>query len=218
MQTKRIVKIVIDILMFFVFVYLMAYRPGSGLLPHGIFGTILFTLFIVHHILNINWYKAIPKGKYNARRIFLLVIDVLLFVCMILMAISSMSLSGMIFYNSPFPLSMWGRALHSVSNAWGFTLMAIHVGFHTNSPFNKLEKKLESKKIAFKIIYYVLSVIIFGICVFFFAASGILQKMFFIPTGDYLFYTTIGTIFQLILSTLGICIAEHWILKLFSRF
>ena len=44
---------------------LMAYSL-IGELFHEIAGSLIFILFIVHHILNRKWYSNVAKGKYNA--------------------------------------------------------------------------------------------------------------------------------------------------------
>ena len=48
---------------------LMAYSL-IGELFHEIIGSLIFILFIIHHILNRKWYGSILKGKYSAKRIF----------------------------------------------------------------------------------------------------------------------------------------------------
>ena len=60
------IKIVIDMLMYFIFVILMGHHITENLI-HEILGTILFILFVVHHILNYKYYKTIFKGKYNLK-------------------------------------------------------------------------------------------------------------------------------------------------------
>ena len=124
--------------MFLVFVYLMGYQPGRGLLLHGILGSTLLILFFVHHVLNVKWYAGLGKGKYPPARVFFLVIDFLLLAAMIGMAVSSILLSGDIFRFSPFYGTRTARTLHTLSTAWGFLLMLLHLGLHTHTPLEKL--------------------------------------------------------------------------------
>ncbi len=42
----------------------------------------MFVLFILHHILNRGWYRALPKGRYSPARVFQLVINLLLLLVM----------------------------------------------------------------------------------------------------------------------------------------
>ena len=60
----KIFRIVIDITMYILFVLLMGHHIIDEL-PHEVLGTILFTLFIIHNILNYIFYKSIFKGKYR---------------------------------------------------------------------------------------------------------------------------------------------------------
>lgn len=74
------------------FLVQMAYHiTGNSL--HEWLGTILFVLFVLHHILNRYWYKALFKGNYSAVRILMTIINVLLFAAMVGMVISGIMLS-----------------------------------------------------------------------------------------------------------------------------
>ena len=64
---KNTIKIVVDIIMTILFFVLMAYRL-TGRTMHEYLGYLIFIFFILHHILNFNWYKNLPKGKYNLNR------------------------------------------------------------------------------------------------------------------------------------------------------
>ena len=57
----------------------------------------MFTLFIAHHILNVNWYKALFKEKYSAIRVVTLVIDTLLLVSMLAQIYSAVIMSHHVF-------------------------------------------------------------------------------------------------------------------------
>lgn len=61
-------KIATDVIMTVLFLCMMAYHITGNKL-HEWLGIILFALFILHHILNMKWYKGIFKGKYSAVRI-----------------------------------------------------------------------------------------------------------------------------------------------------
>ena len=71
MRTK--IRLMIDISMTVLLPFLMAYSL-IGEAFHEVVGTAIFVLFIVHHLLNRRWYGALFKGKYNARRIFQIVL------------------------------------------------------------------------------------------------------------------------------------------------
>lgn len=142
---KKIVKILVDILMYLDFIFLMSHGTVRNLTVHALSGIGLFALFIAHHILNIWFYKTTAKGKYNANRIFLSATAWILFVLMILMAVSSMLASGMVFDFSPFVFSETARTIHTMSSSWGFVVMSFHLGLHTDSALVRLEKKICGK-------------------------------------------------------------------------
>ena len=120
---------------------LMAYSLIGEML-HEIIGTAIFVLFIVHHILNRKWYGALFKGKYNARRIFQTVLDMLLLVIMLLQPISGILMSKHLYTFLPaLSISAQARSTHMLLAYWGYTLMCIHAGTHLVAPMKKLFKK-----------------------------------------------------------------------------
>lgn len=129
MKSKQILKIAIDIAMTVLFLALMAYHVTGNSL-HEWLGVTLFLLFIVHHILNFKWYKGLFKGKYTASRVLMAAVNLLLFAAMVGMMISGIMLSREVFSFLNLRAGMFGRRLHMVSTAWGFCLMAAHVGLH----------------------------------------------------------------------------------------
>ena len=181
---KRKIKILLDIIMFIIFVYLMSYKAGRGLFLHGVFGCILFVLFIIHHLLNIRWYFGLNKGKYNFTRKSFAIIDFILFADMILMAISSIMMSGSVFSFSPFISTQFARDLHISSTAWGFILTALHLGLHTNSLFKKIIRIIRKTNKKYLIyIYNFLFFIFLALGIFCFIKSELWKSMFIIPKG-----------------------------------
>ncbi|MBS4764411.1 MAG: hypothetical protein KHX06_10630, partial [Brachyspira sp.] len=65
---KKIIKIFVDIIMTILLFLLTAYH-WTGDTIHEYLGFSLFFFFILHHILNFNWYKSLFKGKYSFNRI-----------------------------------------------------------------------------------------------------------------------------------------------------
>ena len=211
---KRKIKILIDIIMFIIFVYLMSYRAGGGLFLHGVFGCVLFALFIIHHLLNIRWYAGLGKGKYNFTRKSFAVIDFILLGIMILMAISSVMMSGSVFSFSPFIATQFARDLHVSSTAWGFIFMALHLGLHTNSSFKKFARIIKATNKKYALYFYNLLFFIFiALGIFFFIKSELWKSMFMIPKEFRNFNLAIFYIEYFII-TLAIC----QIFYLFSYF
>lgn len=58
------IKITIDIVMVILLPMLMAYSL-IGEKFHELIGTVMFILFITHHVMNRKWCQALPKGRYN---------------------------------------------------------------------------------------------------------------------------------------------------------
>ena len=143
---------------------LMAYSLIGEML-HEIIGTAIFVLFIVHHILNRKWYGALFKGKYNARRIFQTVLDMLLLVFMLLQPISGILMSKHLYTLLPtLPISAQARSTHMLLAYWGYTLMCIHAGTHLVAPMKKLFMK--SKKIIAAVCVAVACISVYGCAAF----------------------------------------------------
>ncbi len=160
---KRKFKIIVDILMFLLFLYLLSYRPGMGLMYHAVVGIAQLSLFILHHLLNLNWYGTLFKGRYGFRRILLTASDFLLLIAMGFMIVSSVMISGMIF---EFGIRMtgWWRRIHVASSGWCFLLTGFHVGMHLQGAFAKLEKKMRRVSWLYRLIQVMLAAA--GICCF----------------------------------------------------
>ena len=172
------IKIVIDILMYFIFVILMGHHITENLI-HEILGTILFILFIIHHILNYKYYKyykTIFKGKYNLKRTFILVIDLLLLISMIGMMISGVIISSDVFTFLKLPTTIFGRQLHMVSTSHAFVIMSIHLGLHLGVFINKLNKKMKNS--VFEYVYYLILILIVIYGVYSFKRLNFISDMF----------------------------------------
>lgn len=91
----------------------------------------MFLLFILHHILNGNWYKTLFKGRYTPARVFQLVVDILVFLAMLGLMVSGIRLSNHVFAFLNIRGGMsFARLLHMAASYWGFVLMALHLGLH----------------------------------------------------------------------------------------
>lgn len=93
MNPKSILKIVVDVLMTLALLFLMGYQFW-GDTAHEWAGAGMFVLFVVHHILNGNWYKNLFLGKYSPLRVFQLFVDFLVFLAMLGLMVSGMMLSN----------------------------------------------------------------------------------------------------------------------------
>lgn len=155
-------RIIIDVIMYIFFIILMGHHV-TGNLIHEILGTGIIVLFIIHNLLNIKFYKVIFKGKYNLKRVFLTLIDILLLFSMIGIIVSAVIISNDVFAFLKIQTSILGLKLHMLSTSWGFIMMSIHLGLHLNGLINKINKKLKSS--IFEYIYYLafLLILVYGI-------------------------------------------------------
>lgn len=130
MKPKAAFKIAVDILMTLGLLFLMGYQFW-GDVAHEWAGAGTFLLFILHHILNGNWYKSLFKGRYTPSRIFQVIVDVLVFLAMTGLMVSGIMLSNHVFAFLDIHGGMsFARLLHMAASHWGFVLMALHLGLH----------------------------------------------------------------------------------------
>lgn len=119
MKPKAAVKIAVDILMTLALLFLMGYQFWLDA-AHEWVGAGMFLLFILHHILNGNWYRTIFKGKYTPARILQLVIDLLVFLAMVGLMVSGIILSNHVFDFLNIRGGMgFARLLHMAASYWG---------------------------------------------------------------------------------------------------
>ncbi len=98
---------------------------------HEIIGTVMAILFVIHLIQNRKWVAAIPKGRYNARRVFQTVLDLMLLIFMILQPLSGVLMSKHLYtFIQISGNSSVMREIHMTLAYWGFVLTSIHAGTH----------------------------------------------------------------------------------------
>lgn len=132
MNAKAKLKIVLDVAMTLVLLFLMGY-PWWGDVAHEWAGAGMFALFIAHHILNAGWWRSLGKGRYTPARVFQLVIDLLVLPAMLGLMVSGVMLSNHVFAFLPISGGMsFARLLHMASAYWGVVLMSLHLGLHWN--------------------------------------------------------------------------------------
>ncbi len=127
---KHQIKLAIDILMTICLLFLMGYQFWKEA-AHEWVGFFLFFLFVMHHILNVHWYKSLIHGRYTWIRVILCVIDILLVADMIGLVTSSILLSEHVLFFLKFQgLISSARVLHMATAYWSYVLMALHIGLH----------------------------------------------------------------------------------------
>ena len=139
------IKMLVDIVMSIALLGCMSYLLiGEEL--HEWIGTFLIILFIIHHILNRNWYPQIFRKPYTPIRILQLLINICMGLSMLGLIISSVILSRYVFSFLPIQGSVsFARVLHMVSAYWGFVLMAAHIGLHWGIILGFIRKGMKLK-------------------------------------------------------------------------
>lgn len=200
--------------MYVIFLYLMSYRPGQGLLLHGILGCVLFALFFLHHLWNRRWFHTVLRGRYGPARLFFDGTNLLLFAAMCAMVVSSVLMSGEIFSFSPFMQTQFARTLHAASAAWGFVLMILHVGLHTHGALARLGRIMDSTVFAY--VYRLLygAAAAGGLWLYF--QSPLFHDMFLIPKGNVPF-SPLAFYGEYLFITIAACLLVHLAMDALSR-
>jgi len=134
-----LIRLVIDLSMTVLMLVAMAYQI-TGNTIHELVGVLLFSLFIVHNILNRRWYTTIFKGKHNLRRILSIAVNLLFLVSMAVVMISSVPISRDLFAFIPINNNMSLLQIHIMTSYWGFILMSVHIGMSWGTIINAVRK------------------------------------------------------------------------------
>lgn len=127
MKMKSALKMMIDVAMTVGLLMLMAYSM-IGEAAHEWIGCGMLLLFLVHHGLNIRWFRNLFHGRYTVFRTTRTILVVLLLGCMAGSAVSGVVLSRYVFRNLPvMGGSAWARSVHMICAYWGFILMSLHI-------------------------------------------------------------------------------------------
>lgn len=130
MKKTVLLRHMTDALMTAILLVLMAYMlTGQSL--HEWLGIVVFGLFILHHLLNLNWFRALGKGRYTPMRVLRTVLVLLLLVSMLAQIVSGLAMSrhALPFLELPMETSL-ARLLHLCFGYWSFLLAGIHLGTH----------------------------------------------------------------------------------------
>ena len=139
-MNKKRTRLIVDIGMVVLLPLLMAYSL-IGEQFHEIVGTAMLILFILHLVQNRKWLGAIPKGRYNPRRILQTILDLLLLAFMVLQPVSGILMSKHLYtFIGISGISALMRQIHMVLAYWGFVLMSMHAGTHLMPMVRKLQK------------------------------------------------------------------------------
>lgn len=145
MKPKLILKIITDVTMTAVLLLLMAYSL-VGEAAHEWLGVGIFVLFVLHHILNVKWSKAMFKGKYTPYRTAQTAAVVLVLLTMCGSMISGVLLSRTVFtFLGDRVFLAQAQKLHMLCAYWGFVFLSLHLGLHWSNILN-MSKRFFKKR------------------------------------------------------------------------
>ena len=167
-------RMIVDALLLCLLLCQMSYQV-TGERQHEWTGVLMTLTVVLHQILNRRWYAALFKGKYNAYRGLVTLIDLLLLAAMAATALCGMGMSE---YAVPFLYWPRGaylvRPTHLAMSHWAFLLMGLHLGFHLSAMAGKW--KLEARA---GTMLTVAGALIGGIGFFLFLRNGMPNYLFF---------------------------------------
>lgn len=222
MKTKLKIKSFIDILMTLGLLFVSGYQFW-GEVPHEWVGAGMFVLFLMHHFLNLNWYKNVTKGRYTIARAFHLIINTGLLLIMLLQMYSGIVLSRHVFSFLPIESGLAiARKLHILGAYWGVLLMSLHLGLHWNMMMGIVKKRVGMKeKSRIRSMAGILSGCCIALCgVFVFIQRDFPTYLFLKSEFVFLDYNEQVILFYLdYLALMGLCIfIGHYIAKLCRKF
>ena len=173
MKSKTIIKRVVDVALTVTLLLLMAFQVTEQL-AHEWLGVTMFALTIVHQLLNRKYYAALFKGRYNALRVFQLIVNTLLLLSFMCTALSGMMMSRFAtpFMNGILPSSIV-RQGHLALSHWSFVLMGLHLGLH----FGIITSRMKNRAVRIVLAVVMTGVSVYGFYLFF--SSDILNYMLF---------------------------------------
>ena len=129
MNVKLIKRLSLDLVMSALILVEFAYRlTGSTL--HELIGLSMFTLLIVHGSWNWRWFVALGKGRYAAQRLASTTINALLLAAALLMLVSGLLNSDLLFSLTQVEPDLLPRELHTAAAYWFLILAGVHLGMH----------------------------------------------------------------------------------------
>lgn len=130
MKKKAVYRMTVDVLMTVTLLLLMPYSL-IGEVFHEWVGVAMLVLFLLHHVLNLTWYKNLKKGRYSPFRIFQTALASLLLLTILGSMVSGIVISRYALDFLPFSQGQeLAQSIHLPCAYWGFVLMSLHLGLH----------------------------------------------------------------------------------------
>ena len=123
-------KLALDLVMTALILLAFAY-PLTGNTVHELIGFVVLGFFIVHNVaLNNRWYASLLKGKYNARWIASIAVNLLVLATTVTLIVSGLMNSRLIGGLLGVEGDFLPREIHTTAAYWFLVLMSIHLGMH----------------------------------------------------------------------------------------
>jgi hypothetical protein len=150
-RITNIFKIVFDFIMLALLGAIYCVQT-TGMAFHEYVGLGIYLLFIIHLVYNYKWIKNVSKRIFDKslgmRIKVMYAVDLLLLVAFLLIGLSGIMISHIIFHLEKMPL--W-RQVHTVGSAISVILLAVHIGLHGNMIINAIKSKIKIPFVAVKI-------------------------------------------------------------------
>lgn len=146
MTTKRKIQTAVDFAMTVLLPILMAYTL-IGEDVHEWAGLAMFLLFLFHHGLNWKWHKNLLRGRYTTVRVLGTVVNGLIFLLMLTLMLSGISMSRHAFSSLSFDIgASLARTAHLAASYWGYVLTSVHLGLHGNMLMGMAKRMFHAEK------------------------------------------------------------------------
>ena len=143
-KIKRIICYIVDTTMLVLTMLLMGYRV-TGNLWHEILGIALVVTFLIHCVLNGQWFKkfrqVFKKSPSAPSRMIWMITNILLIVDMLILAVSSVVISKTVFSGLNLTGGYIWKYLHTAAAYGSLILMSIHLGIHWKMILTEAGKK-----------------------------------------------------------------------------
>jgi hypothetical protein len=160
LKLSNFAKVVFDLVMFVLLAAVYCAQP-TGIPVHEYIGVGIYILFIIHLAYNYKWIINVGKKLFDKtvgiRIKFMYAIDVLLLAAFVIIGLSGIMISHVIFKLGIMPV--W-RPLHSIASAVSIVLLSIHIGLHGTMIINAVKTKIRLPFMAIKIAAIVVFVVI----------------------------------------------------------
>ncbi|EGQ7672169.1 DUF4405 domain-containing protein [Vibrio cholerae] len=183
--------------------------------PHEIFGSLFFMLLTWHISRHKSWFNGLLRGRYDKRRIVMVLLHAALLVNMIILLVTSIVISKTVFSFLPID-SIYLREIHWFSAYWVMVITGIHLGIHWARVMGLSRTLMKLNDNAYrKLALRIAVVAIVGIGVWSFSVLGIWTKLTFTYSLDvWNFKTSITPFFGHWLTVIALpAVVTHYAMK-----